>query len=255
MGQGKARAWYVISLRPQGGHAALRQAAARVGAGVIALSPWSLAACTDAPARQAWDAARACEVVVFTSPAAVRFAHALAPIAARPGQVLVGTGSGTRAAMARLGLEAVAPARMDSEGLLALPELAALDQRPVGLVTAPEGRGTLAPALRRRGAQLHLAEVYRRQPIPLSTRALARLDALDAPACVLVTSSGALSEVFQRLPGHAAAALRAQPAIVASARLATVALQAGFEHVLQAEGPRPAQLMATAQAMYSHRLG
>ncbi|HSX64932.1 MAG TPA: uroporphyrinogen-III synthase, partial [Pseudoxanthomonas sp.] len=34
--------WYVISLRPQGGHAALRQAAARRGAGLLALSPWRI---------------------------------------------------------------------------------------------------------------------------------------------------------------------------------------------------------------------
>lgn len=255
MGQGKARAWYVISLRPQGGHAALRRAAARVGAGVIALSPWSLVAREDDEARQAWEAARACEVVVFTSPAAVRFAHALVPIGAGPGQILIGTGSGTRAALARLGLAALAPSRMDSEGLLDLPALATLARRRVGLVTAPQGRGTLAPALQARGAQLHLAEVYQRQPVPLSARAIARLDALQAPACVLVTSGGALREVFERLPARSAAALRAQPAIVPSARLAGLALQAGFERVLQAEGPRPAQLLATAQAMYSHRLG
>jgi uroporphyrinogen-III synthase len=255
MGQGKARAWYVISLRPQSGHAALRRAAARVGAGVIALSPWSLVAREDDEARQAWEAARACEVVVFTSPAAVRFAHALAPIGAGPGQILIGTGSGTRAALARLGLAALAPSRMDSEGLLDLPALATLARRPVGLVTAPQGRGTLAPALQARGARLHLAEVYQRQPVPLSARAIARLDALQAPACVLVTSGGALREVFERLPARSAATLRAQPAIVASARLAGLALQAGFERVLQAEGPRPAQLLATAQAMYSHRLG
>src|SRR3546814_11334027 len=34
---------YVISLRPVGGHAAIRRAAATLGARVLALSPWKLA--------------------------------------------------------------------------------------------------------------------------------------------------------------------------------------------------------------------
>src|SRR3546814_19390365 len=34
---------YVISLRPVGGHAAIRRAAATLGATVLALSPWQLA--------------------------------------------------------------------------------------------------------------------------------------------------------------------------------------------------------------------
>ena len=57
---------------------------------------------------------------------------------------------------------------MDSEGLLELPALQELAGIDVGLVTAPEGRGLLAPALRERGAELLRADVYVREPIALS---------------------------------------------------------------------------------------
>lgn len=255
MGPSEARAWYVISLRPQGGHDALRRAAARAGGGVIALSPWTLVAQDDDATRAALRSALDADVAVFTSPAAVRFAQALQPLSARSDQTFIGTGSGTRAALRRLGVDAIAPGRMDSEGLLALPALADLAQRTVGLVTAPDGRGTLAPALRERGAQVRLAEVYARQPIALSSRAVAQLDALATPACVLVTSGGALQRVVDQLPETTATLLRAHTAIAASARLVTLALQAGFDRVVQAEGPRPAQLLAAVQAVRSHRLG
>lgn len=252
MGPGEARAWYVISLRPQGGHAGLRHAAARRGAGVIALSPWKLVARDDAPARAQLRAALQADVVVFTSPAAVAFAAALQPLRARAGQSWIATGGGTRQALLRAGIAgAIAPTRMDSEGLLALPALSGLQQRSVGLVTAPGGRGMLAPALQAGAAQLRLAEIYDRRPLPLSPASLQRLHSLQAPACVALTSAGALGQVLEQLPAEVAHGLRSRPAIAASARLAQVAAQAGFAQVVQAAGPRPGQLVEAAEALFS----
>ncbi len=253
MGPDEARAWYVISLRPQGGHGALRLAAARAGAGVLALSPWKLVARDDAATREQLGRALQSEVVVFTSPAAVRFAARLQPFG-WPGQrTWIATGSGTRKALQRVGImDAVAPLRMDSEGLLALPALTDLHARSVGLVTAPDGRGVLAPALRARGAQLQLAEIYERQPLQIAPATLQRLHALPEAACVALTSAGALQHVLRQLPATSGARLFALPAIAASARLVETAMQAGFAHVIQAEGPRPAQLVAAANAWFSH---
>nr|WP_245156405.1 hypothetical protein [Lysobacter solisilvae] len=53
MGLRQASQWYVISLRPRGEHAPMRRAAARHGAAVIALSPWSLVLRDDADTRHA----------------------------------------------------------------------------------------------------------------------------------------------------------------------------------------------------------
>jgi uroporphyrinogen-III synthase len=255
MGLDEARAWYVISLRPQGEHTALRRAAARVDAGVIALSPWALAPRRDAATCGALQVALMADVVLFTSPAAVRFAAALQPLEARDPQHWIATGAGTRLALRRAGIaRAMAPARMDSEGLLSLPALADLHGRTVGLITAPDGRGMLAPALETRGASVRLAEVYERQPIALSPAAVRQIETMTRPACVAITSSGALQQVLQQLPSQAAERLRACAAITASARLAALAWQEGFTHVVQAQGPRPQQLMTAANAWFSHRI-
>ena len=247
MGHPTPPAWYVISLRPHGGHDALRRAARRQGAGLLALSPWRISPCDDAATQDALRAALACPIVVFTSPAAVSTAQALQPLSASPGQSWLAVGSGTAAALRRAGIGEVAfPQRMDSEGLLALADLADLRGTAVGFVTAPDGRDLLVPTLRARGADVHRAEVYRRESIPLGARALAAFAALETPACLLLSSGGALQEVLAQLPDGLADRLKTLPVVAASERLADAAREAGFDRIVIAEGPRPAQLVKAA---------
>lgn len=239
--------WYVISLRPRGEHAALRRAAARHGGGLIALSPWSLQARDDPPARDALRAALAAPCVVFTSPASVRMARALQPLQARTGQAWCAVGSGSAAALRRAGvLEVQAPARMDSEGLLALPALQDVRGCDVGLVTAPGGRGEIAPALLARGARVLRADVYAREPVPLSSRALQQLREADAPLVLALSSGEALQQVLAQLPAALAATLRRAHVVAASERLRALARGLGFADITLAAGPRPADLVAAA---------
>lgn len=238
-------AWYVISLRPQGGHAALRRAAAAQGARLIALSPWRVVARSDGRTRQALANALSAPRVLFTSPNAVRAAAALLPLAGESGQVWIAVGSGTAAALRKAGIdEVVFPSRMDSEGLLALPSLRVLAGTQVGLVTAPEGRETLAPALRQRGAEVLRADVYAREPVALSVRALRKLRALDAPAALALSSGGALKRLLESAPADVLERLRSQPVVAVSARLRQLARDAGFAEVELAEGSLPVQLIA-----------
>lgn len=247
---GKPGGWYVISLRPQGGHGGLRAAAARHGARVLALSPWKLAGRDDPQARVDLRAALAASRVIFTSPAAVRFAARLADLRCKRGQVFLAVGAATAGALRRAGVDGVvAPQRMDSEGLLALPELQALRGHDVGLVTAPDGRDLLAPTLRRRGARLLRADVYARRAIPLSRAAIRRLGELDAPACVALSSGAALDAVLSALPASLHAQLLRYPAMAASQRLVAHAHAAGFRDVRLAAGPRPAQLLQAAHGL------
>lgn len=240
--------WYVISLRPAGGHAGLRRAAARRGGGLLALSPWRIVARDDPATRQALRAALAAPRVVFTSPAAVRAAAALQALDAT-GARLFAVGAGTAAALRRAGAGAVcAPERMDSEGLLALPDLHAVAGEPLGLVTAPGGRGRIAAALRARGARIRRADVYERVDTPPSAAAVARLRALQAAAVVAVSSGAALARILEALPADAARRLRDCPAVAASERLRAQARALGFAQVAVAAGPRPAQLVAAAEA-------
>jgi uroporphyrinogen-III synthase len=240
---------YVISLRPRGEHAALRRAAAQRGLQVVALSPWRLVLLDDPAARQALRAALDADVAVFTSPAAVRAARALQRLRARRGQAWCAVGTGTAAALRRAGIARVeVPVRMDSEGLLALPALREVAGRTVGVVTAPGGRDRLVPALQAREARVRRADVYRREPLPPSPRAVAALRALDGAAWLALSSGEALAHVLAQLPADAAAVLRRAHVVAASERLAELARDQGFAHVVRASGPRPRDLIAAVQA-------
>lgn len=237
--------WYVISLRPQGEHAPLRRAAARHGARLLALSPWRLQLRGDDATLAGLRDALAGPVVLFTSPVAVRAARALMRLERKSGQAWIAVGAGTARALRRAGIsEVFSPARMDSEGLLELPQLRGPIHGEVGLVTAPEGRDVLASALRERGARVLRADVYVRVPVPLAPASLRRMRALDAPACIALSSGAALQQVIASAPADILELLRSLPVAAASARLAMLAADAGFAQVDLADGPRPRQLLA-----------
>ncbi|MFC7519945.1 uroporphyrinogen-III synthase [Xanthomonas populi] len=244
-----ADAWTLISLRPSGEHAPLRRAVARQGGRVLALSPWRLQTNDNAQARAALQQALQAPIVVFTSPAAVRAAQRLSPLQ-RPAQAQwVSVGEGAARALQACGIDAVLrPARMDSEALLAL----ALFEPPlqaVGLITAPGGRGVLAPALEQRGARILRADVYQRVALRLRASAVQAL-ANALPRSVLALSSAeALSLVLQQLPTALVQAWRHHPVVASSERMLESARAAGFTQVARAAGPLPEQLAAAAAAI------
>lgn len=239
--------WYVISLRPSGQHGPMRRAAAVHGAGVLALSPWSIEPTDDPQARAMLAAALEAPVVVFTSPAAATSAAALQSLQRLPGQDWLAVGAGTAAALRRAGVPGVdSPARMDSEGLLAMPALQRLAGRRLGLVTAPGGRGTLVPAFEARGALVLRANVYERVPRPVARRQLARLQALPAPALLAVSSGEALQRIAADVDPASLVRLQALDVVVASDRLGTLARELGFDRIHRAASARPADLLAAA---------
>lgn len=224
-------------------HAPLRRAAAAAGHGFIALSPWRVVTPRDAAAHASLDAACAASLTVFTSPAAVAAARALIAFPVRMKALAVG--AGTAAALRRAGVaDVVHPARMDSEGLLAMPALADVRGRRIGLVTAPGGRDVLAPALAARGASLLRADVYRRAPCPPSARALATFRGAPGPFAIAVSSAEALRVLLAQMHEADARRLRGARVLAASERVAHAARECGFADVRLAAGPRPAQLVA-----------
>lgn len=243
-------AFLLISLRPVGGHASLRRAAARAGGRVLALSPWRIEARDDADARRALRAALACSHVVFTSPAAVRAAAAMAPLRTKRGQVFLTVGEGTRRALARAGVaDAQSPARMDSEGLLALPAMAALKRGDaIALVTAPGGRGEIARRLGARGIEVKRADVYARVPVAISAASVTslrkKLDEAASPVFLALSSGEAFERLLAHWPDPALKSLSRATVIAASERLAGLARERGFKRVRVAASARPADLVA-----------
>lgn len=238
--------WYVISLRPSGEHAPLRRLAAQYGGGLIALSPWRLRTRDDADTRALLDRALGATRALATSPAAARALHQLRPDWRAPAtQRWYAVGAGTAAALAAAGIDPVRwPQRMDSEGLLQLPDLQDLDGEDFALLTAPGGRGLIEPALRARGARVIRADVYERLALAPSRAQAQRLCALDAPTLLALSSGEALQRVLAQLPEAAGAALRRARVSAASARLAQLARELGFAEVAVAAGPQPEQLLA-----------
>jgi uroporphyrinogen-III synthase len=190
---------------------------------------------------------------IFTSPAAVRFGGAPLARIHRPARVFA-LGDGTRRALRRLGLDAIVPPdRHDSEGLLALPDLRAMRGRRVAIVGAPGGRDLIAPALRRRGADVEPIHVYRREPPRLTRRHADALAAARGPLALLVSSGEALSNLVALLPADAIARLRASLVVVSSERLAELARAHRFARIVVARSAAPDDLVGAAASALVRR--
>ena len=237
--------WSIVCLRPSPQQAAVRHAVQARGACHVALPGLRLAPMPDdLRARIELQCALRCEAVVFTSPAAVAFAARLLPLSELVAAWVFAVGEGTRRALARQGVEAIAPPpdAMHSEGVLALPQWRGI-AAPVGLVTAPGGRGTIAAGLAQRGLEVLRAEVYHRLPPRLDARHLRALALAPAPRAVLLSSGEALDAVIGALPAGLLPVLLHATAVASSPRLAAMARSAGFAAVVEASAPTTARML------------
>jgi uroporphyrinogen-III synthase len=236
----------VVITRPVGNGASLARKVRAQGGQPLLLPGLALRGVTDkAAARREWLAACEGEVLIFTSPAAVRYAVALAP--PRTVARMLAVGQGTARALRRHGFTDVrAPQRQDSEGLLALAELRELDGRAVALVGAPGGRGILRTMLAQRGAALREVHVYRRVPARLDRRHVDAVRRLPASALVLLSSAESWRNLASALPPDAVRRLCAATAVVSSERLADIAAAAGFARITQAASAMADDLLAAA---------
>jgi uroporphyrinogen-III synthase len=236
----------VVITRPAGTASALARRVRALGGVPLLLPGLALRAVADAVATRAGlQAALADELLLFTSPAAVRHAAALLPL--RTTATVLAVGQGTARALRRRGVAApLAPRQQDSEGLLEHPALRDLRGRRVALVGAPGGRGVLREQLAARGARLRELHVYRRVPPRLDRRHLDALLQLPASARVLLSSTEALHNLHQRLPSSAWMRLCAATAVVSSERLAAAARAAGFQRIVTAASALSADLLDAA---------
>lgn len=176
------------------------------------------------------------DLAIFISPSAV--AHGMAAIAAAGGLPetlrVAAVGQGSANALRRAGVSRViAPTeRFDSEGLLALPELQAVQGWRVIIFRGNGGRELLGDTLTVRGAEVEYATCYTRAKPPLDIGGLlsAGADALTA------TSSEALGYLWEMLDSAARAQLAALPLFVPHARIAEGARALGWRNVVATAG-------------------
>jgi uroporphyrinogen-III synthase len=235
--------WTLVSLRPQNQHAGLRQAATRRRACVVSASPFRLQA---AVSESALAKALACPLRIAVSPAAVRFA---AKMASLHGDWLA-VGASTAKALRNAGARQVqVPQPQTATGLLGLAELSHIKGLDIGLISAPDGLGLLEKVLPERGAKLHSAHVYRRQPLVLSDARRGQLLALRGPVACLVTSQAAFAQFWQQFTPPQQRMLKHWHFVASSTRLLHYLHGLGLAQVHLAENTRaPALLNALAKA-------
>lgn len=190
-------------------------------------------------------------LAIFVSPIAVE--QAMRHVARWPAGVqCAAVGTGTRRALEARGVGGIiAPAgAADSEALLALPALQDVHGRRVLIVRGEGGRALLGETLRARGAEVELAECYRRvrpKADPAPVIAAWEAGALHA---VTVSSSAGLENLFAMLGVAGERWLRATPLFAPHVRVAAHAERLGAGRVVVA-GPGDAEMIDRLVAYFS----
>ena len=142
------------------------------------------------------------------------------------------------------GLEVRYPVdRIDSEGLLALPELQQVDGKRALIIRGLGGRETLATGLRKRGCHVDYAELYGRC-LPAHPRSWLQHALEDQPPDAIVISSAEAMDNLKSLFKDWHADWAGLPLYVASPRLVEQARHAGFQRVVPMAGATDAALIA-----------
>lgn len=237
----------VVITRPAGTAGPLSRRVRKLGGIPVSVPGLSLRATADASAVDAaLRAALQGDVLVFTSPAAVRFAADVLPLATRATVIAVGRGTARALKSANLPDVRFPDTSQDSEGVLGLPELATVEGKRVALIGAPGGRGLLREQLIARGALLDEVHVYHRVAPRIDRRHIDPLLKLGHRSAVLLSSAEALDHLHRALIAPAWRRLVQAVAVVSSERLRDIALATGFERVVVARSALPGDLLAAA---------
>jgi uroporphyrinogen-III synthase len=196
-------------------------------------------------ARAELGAASHADVLVFVSANAVQYAFPMLPEQLPLDIDIAAVGNATARALSGSGLDpTLVPKRMDSEGLLALPELQEVAGKTIYILRGNGGRELLSETLRERGAQVRQVEVYRRE-LPQRHAAAANLVRgwEHLVQVVIATSNAIVDNLYTLLGDEGAEYLRRTPIIVVSQRMAEHVIERGCEHVHVANSATDADLL------------
>ena len=137
-------------------------------------------------------------------------------------------------------------AAMDSDTLLALPELQQLTGKRVLICRGEGGRELLATTLQQRGAQIDHAELYRREIPVYSQSEIESIIYKSAASAMLISSGEALINLvtLTRIDNEPHSKLINLPIVLPSQRVAALASQLGFTNVRVAANATDAAMMA-----------
>jgi uroporphyrinogen-III synthase len=190
--------------------------------------------------------------IIFVSGNAVRFG--MAWIESRWPQLPVGlewyaVGDATARLLLPFGIEAHSPGTdMTSEGLLALPQLQDLSGQRVLLVKGEGGRQALATRLAERGAVVEELACYRRTAPSLGSGELARKLGQWDIGLIMISSGEGLANLLALLSPAETTKFSHITLLVPSARVAQMALAAGFGRVITAENASDSAMLRALAA-------
>lgn len=141
--------------------------------------------------------------------------------------------------------------RFDSEGLLAMPELADMQGRRVVIFRGDGGREVLGDGLALRGAEVEYAECYRRARPQTEVSPLLKAWARGEIDVVTLTSADGLRYLYDLLGKLGQSWLIRTPAVALSDRIAAVARELGFKAEIRvAPEASDEALVATLEAWH-----
>jgi uroporphyrinogen-III synthase len=181
--------------------------------------------------RQDWDC------MIFLSPNAVHYAAGMHPPEAWQTTMVAAVGASSAKTLSQIGrpVDLLPDQGFDSEGLLALAELAHPVGKRILIVRGEGGRALLGETLKLRGADVAYAEVYRRIRPERSAAPLLQRWRQDIQL-VTVTSNEVLNNLVAMLGESGWPSLSRTPLIVVSERMYQEAERLGFSRILRAEG-------------------
>lgn len=254
---GALRGRRIVVARPAGQAEGLRQALSAAGAEVLVFPGMRILPCPLSAATSAQLAAldRA-DWAVFVSANAVE--HGLRVLdqaglnwPARVRTAAVGAATARALESAGHGPVLRPLGREDSEGLLASPEWQDLHGQRVVIFRGLGGREALADGLRRAGAEVGYAEVYRRAPPEDDPAPLQNALQAGTLAAICAMSSETMHNLFELCGAGCHAGLRATPWLVPHPRVAGAARALGITQVLEASGSGDDALLAALFAYFS----
>lgn len=220
----------IVVTRPRDQADGLAASLLALGANPVLLPLLEIAAAPDQAALQAFvQSAASYQLLIFISPNAVHYG--MAALHQIPHGVRVAAvGQGTAKALRTKHVtKVIVPTeRFDSEGLLALPELQQVGGWRIAILRGDGGRELLGETLASRGAQVEYVTCYQRSKPKLDAAAWQAAQ----PDVIAVTSSEALTHLWQGLGEVAATLARTVTLFVAHPRIAEIAQSQGWQHVV-----------------------
>ena len=186
------------------------------------------------------------DLLIFVSANAVRYAFPLMPDNIPLELPIAAIGNRTASALEEVGLSPTLQPTTDfsSEGLLALPPLACVQDKNILIVRGNGGRETLKTTLQQRGAQVRYVEVYRRQ-LPQRNPENLLQNWAQMVDVVTVSSQQTLRNLFTLLGTPGLSLLQQTPLLVVSERIAQYAAEQGCEVIYVAASALDADILST----------